>query len=289
MNGSLKMHQIIRRPLRFTLWGGLLLLSVALTGCATVSNGHPDDPLESFNRGVYRFNDMVDVAVVKPVATVYRDVLPAPVRRGVSNFFANLQDAWSGVNNAMQFKGEPAANSFVRFGINTFLGLGGVLDVASELKIERHTKDFGHTLGYWGVKPGPYLVLPLLGPSTLRDAIALPVDAKGNLVSEIEHIPTRNSASLLRLVDKRVALLGASAMLEAAALDKYTFTRDSHLQRRRNDIYDGNPPDDGEVEKSPVRQDFSEARDRTRAWVETIKNPDAPETPATPLNEEVKP
>lgn len=265
------MHPMICQAARATSWAGLVLAALALTGCATGPTANPQDPLEPFNRGVYQFNDAVDVAVVKPVATAYRDVLPAPVRRGVRNVFANLQDLWSGVNNALQFKGEPAVNSFARFGVNTFIGLGGLVDVASELRLERHTKDFGHTLGYWGVAPGPYLVLPLLGPSTLRDTAALPVDAQGNLVSSVEHIPTRNSLTVLRLVDTRASLLGASAMLEAVALDKYTFTRDSYLQRRRSSIYDGNPPDDGEVEKSPVKQDFSEARDRTRAWVKTIK------------------
>ncbi|WP_296485560.1 VacJ family lipoprotein [Rhodoferax sp.] len=262
---------MIRQAARAKSWAGLVLLALALTGCATGPTANPQDPLEPFNRGVYQFNDAVDVAVIKPVATAYQDVLPAPMRRGVRNFFANLQDLWSGVNNAMQFKGEPAANSFARFGVNTFIGLGGLVDVASELRLERHTKDFGHTLGYWGVPPGPYLVLPLLGPSTLRDTAALPVDAQGNLVSTLEHIPARNSLTVLRLVDTRASLLGASAMLEAVALDKYTFTRDSYLQRRRSGIYDGNPPDDGEVEKSPVKQDLSEVRDRTRAWVKTIK------------------
>jgi phospholipid-binding lipoprotein MlaA len=267
------MRQRVLSLPRYTLWAGLVLLSMALAGCASGPDANPHDPLEPFNRGVYQFNDAVDVAVIKPVATTYQEVLPAPVRRGVRNFFANLQDAWSGVNNALQFKGEPAANSFMRFGVNTFLGLGGILDVASEMRIERHTKDFGHTLGYWGVAPGPYLVLPLLGPSTLRDTVALPVDAQGDLVSGIEHIPTRNSVILVHLVDTRASLLGASTMLEAVALDKYTFTRDAYLQRRRSSIYDGNPPDDGEVEKSPVKQDLSKARERTRAWVQTLKEP----------------
>ena len=277
------MLRIARKPPRYTPWAGLVCLLLALTGCASGPSANPNDPLEPFNRGVYQFNDAVDVAVIKPVATAYQDVLPAPVRRGVRNFFANLQDAWSGVNNALQFKGEPAANSFMRFGVNTFLGLGGILDVASEMGIERHTKDFGHTLGYWGVAPGPYLVLPVLGPSTLRDTAALPVDVQGNMVSGIEHIPTRNSITLLRLVDTRASLLGASTMLEAVALDKYTFTRDAYLQRRRSSIYDGNPPDDGEVEKSPVKQDFSQARERTRAWVQTLKES------GTPGDEKAKP
>lgn len=265
------MQQSVRQPARSASRVALLLVVAALAGCASGPTTNPRDPLESFNRGVYQFNDAIDGAIVKPVATAYQDVLPTPVRHGVRNFFANFQDLWSGVNNALQFKGEQSANSFVRFGVNTFIGLGGLLDVATEMKIERHTKDFGHTLGYWGFAPGPYLVLPLLGPSTVRDTVALPVDAQGNLVSGIEHIPTRNSLTVLRLVDKRASLLGASAMLEAVALDPYTFTRDAYLQRRRSSIYDGNPPDDGEVEKSPVKQDFSDVRDRTRAWVKTIK------------------
>lgn len=265
------MYQKTGQTPRRASCAGLVLVLMVLTGCATVPATDPRDPLESFNRGVYRFNDAVDGAVIKPVATAYQEVLPKPVQRGVRNFFANLQDLWSGVNNALQFKGEQSANSFVRFGVNTFIGLGGVLDVASEMKIERHTKDFGHTLGYWGVAPGPYLVLPLLGSSTLRDTLALPVDAQGNLVNGIEHVPTRNSLTALRLIDTRASYLGASAMLEEAALDKYTFTRDSYLQRRRSGIYDGNPPDDGESQKSPVKQDFSDARERTRAWVKTIK------------------
>ncbi len=267
------MHPAVNQPARTASWAGVVLVLAVLSGCASGPNTNPQDPLEPFNRGVYKFNDSVDVAVLKPVATVYQDVLPAPVRRSVGNFFANLQDLWSGVNNTLQFKGEPAASSFMRFGINTFLGLGGLLDVASEMRLERHTKDFGHTLGYWGVEPGPYLVLPLLGSSTLRDTLALPVDAQGNLVSGLEHVPTRNSLTALRLVDKRASLLGASAMLDAVALDKYTFTRDAYLQRRRSSIYDGNPPDDGEVEQSPVKQDFSDVRERTRDWVNTLKKP----------------
>lgn len=267
------MHKNINQPARKAIWPGLALALAALVGCASGPATDPRDPLESFNRGVYQFNDAVDGAVVKPVATAYQEVLPAPVRRGVRNFFSNLQDLWSGVNNALQFKGEQSGNSFARFGVNTFIGLGGILDIASELQIERHTKDFGHTLGYWGVVPGPYLVLPLLGPSTLRDTLALPVDAQGNLVSGIEHIPTRNSLTALRLIDTRASLLGASAMLEEAALDKYTFTRDSYLQRRRSSIYDGNPPDDGEAQKSPVKQDLSQVRERTRTWVKSLKEP----------------
>ena len=217
---------------------------VALAGCATGPNADPRDPIEPFNRGVYRFNDALDTAVLKPVATAYRDVTPELIRRGVGNFFANLEDIWSFVNNALQFKGQAAGDSLARFGINTFIGMGGIFDVASDLSIEKHARDFGHTLGYWGVAPGPYLVLPLLGPSSLRDTVALPVDMAGDLVSQVSHIPTRNSAKVIRIIDNRSELLRAGDMLDEIALDKYSFIRDAYLQRRRNAIYDGNPPEE---------------------------------------------
>lgn len=224
----------------------LVLAALMLSGCATGPNANSRDPLEPFNRGMYRFNDTVDRAVVKPVATVYRDVLPSPVRTGVTNFFGNLQDAWSFVNNSLQLKGEAAGNSLMRFSVNTFLGLGGLLDIASEMQIERRTEDFGQTLGHWGVGAGPYLVLPLLGPSTLRDTAALPVDAQGNLVSGVGDVSTRNSLTTLSLLNRRARLLDASSILDQVALDPYTFTRDAFLQRRQNDVYDGYPPDDAD-------------------------------------------
>lgn len=239
-------------PARATRWlrGSLLLLTLGLVACASGPRVDPRDPLEPFNRGVFQFNDRVDRALIKPVATAYRDVLPSPIRQGVNNFFSNLQDAWSFVNNALQLKGVAATDSATRFGVNTFFGLGGLLDVASEMRIERHTKDFGHTLGYWGVGPGPYLMLPLLGPSTLRDTAALPVDMQGNLVSGVQHVPTRNSLTTVKLLDQRSRLLQATDMLDQVALDPYTFSRDAFLQRRRSAVYDGNPPE--EAEPAPI-------------------------------------
>ena len=150
----------------------------SFTGCATVANPDPRDPLESYNRSMTNFNEHVDAMVLKPVAIAYKDVTPAPVRTGVSNFFANLGDVWSFVNNVLQLRGEAAASTFMRVNVNTLMGIGGVLDIASELGIDRYKQDFGLTLGYWGMGTGPYLVLPILGPSTVRDTLALPVDGR---------------------------------------------------------------------------------------------------------------
>lgn len=228
-----------------------VLVAALASGCATGPNAHPQDPLEPWNRGVYQFNDAVDTAVLKPVATAYRDTVPRMVRQGVGNFFGNLQDLWSVVNNALQLKGPGTSDSVGRVLVNTVIGVGGLFDVASDLGIEKHTKDFGHTLGHWGVAPGPYLVLPFLGSSTLRDTVALPVDSQGDLVANLAHVPTRNSAMALRIVDQREGLLQASDMLDRIALDKYSFVRDAHLQRRRSAVYDGNPPDEDLLDAAP--------------------------------------
>ena len=203
-----------------------------LTGCATVPHPNPRDPLESYNRSMTEFNEHVDAIVLKPVATAYKEAVPVLVRTGVSNFFANLGDVWSFVNNTLQLRGEPAVSSFMRVSVNTVFGVGGVFDVASEMGMERYKQDFGLTLGYWGVGTGPYLVLPVLGPSTLRDTLALPVDSRGNAVSYVDPVSARNALYVLRAVDTRSNLLRASSVLDSAALDKYSFTRDVFLQVR---------------------------------------------------------
>jgi phospholipid-binding lipoprotein MlaA len=228
---------------RRVLFGALVLITVC--GCATRPNPNPRDPWESFNRGVFSFNDAADKAIFKPVATVYRDVTPPLVRAGVTNFFGNLDDAWSFVNSVLQLKLASAVDNFMRFNVNTVMGIGGIFDVASEMGIERHREDFGQTLGRWGVATGPYLVLPLLGPSTLRDTVALPVDFKGDIAANVDYVPTRNSLKVLDQLDTRASLLSVSNALDEVALDKYSFTRDAFLQRRRNAVFDGNPPEDG--------------------------------------------
>lgn len=230
---------------RLGLAAGLALLALA-AGCATVANPDPRDPFESYNRSMTKFNDAVDEAVLKPVATAYREVLPQPVRTGVSNFFDNLSDVWSFVNNTLQAKPEAALHSFWRVVINTTMGLGGVLDPATEMRLQRQREDFGQTLGRWGMPSGPYLVLPLLGPSSLRDTAALPIDLYGQPVGHVNDVSLRNTLWGTSFIDRRARLLQASDMLESAALDSYMFTRDAYLQKRHNDVHDGNPPQDEE-------------------------------------------
>ena len=219
-----------------------------LQACAAVpASQAPDsrDPLESMNRAVFSFNDALDSAIVKPVATVYQAVTPRLVRKGVTNFFNNLQDMWSVVNTAIQGRGQDFSDSVGRVMINSTLGLLGFVDVASDLNIDRHTADFGLTLGRWGVPPGPYVVLPVLGPYTLREVAALPLDYSADLSYQLGGtIDAQNATTVLKFVDKRANLLGASDVLEGAALDKYSFVRDGYFQRQRNQQYDGNPPDE---------------------------------------------
>ena len=225
-----------------TIWNtgcrvaAVVAVAAVLAGCATGPDANPRDPLEPLNREVTRFNDAVDGMVLKPVATAYRDLTPDVVRTGVNNFFSNLRDVWSFVNASLQLKPQAAAENGLRFGVNTVFGFGGVLDIASEMGIERTRLDFGQTLGRWGVPSGPYLVLPIFGPSSFRDAAGFGVESSGDLLSRIDHIPTRNTLSVLRAVETRANLLRATTMLQGAALDPYSFTRDIYLQRRQSQI-----------------------------------------------------
>jgi len=235
-------------PRYAVLWATALLL----TGCASspsIQTAHPADPFEQYNRSMTKFNDGVDNAVLKPVATAWSTVTPQPVRGGVGNFFGNLGDVWSFLNNLLQLRGRAAFDSLVRVGTNTTLGLGGVIDIASAAGIERHKQDFGQTLGRWGVPSGPYLVLPLLGPSTVRDAAALPVDSLADALRAVKPVSARNGLYVLRGVNQRAQLLGATSVLESAALDSYSFTRDVYLGLRNDstpedDAADGRLPDD---------------------------------------------
>jgi phospholipid-binding lipoprotein MlaA len=228
---------------------------VLLTGCATtaapagpVPRSERIDPWERWNRKVYRFNDKVDEKVLKPAATTYTKVVPEPVRRGVNNFFGNVSDVWSALNNFLQGKFSNGLQDVVRVGTNTLFGLGGFLDVASEFGADRQGEDLGQTLGKWGMAPGPYVVWPVIGPSTLRDSIALPLDVQVSPALAMHGNTAKAATAGLQAVNQRANLLGATGMLNDIALDKYVFVRDAYLQRRRNLVYDGDPPDETEAE-----------------------------------------
>lgn len=211
-----------------------------LGGCAT--SGNPKDPLESYNRAMFAINDGLDSVIVKPVAQGYEVALPSPIRTGVANFFGNIGDIFISVNNLLQGKIPEAANDAGRVLVNSTIGLLGLLDVASDLGLEKHEEDFGQTLGYWGVGDGAYFVMPVFGPRTLRDTAGLAVDVHADPVAQEGHVATRNTLLAARLVSDRAQLLSADKIVEEAALDRYSYIRDAYLQRRRSLIHDGNPP-----------------------------------------------
>jgi phospholipid-binding lipoprotein MlaA len=216
------------------------LAAIALTGCAT---NDPRDPLEPLNRGIFEFNDKLDRVVIKPVAEAYVAVLPTPVRDGVSNFYGNLYDFWNVVNNLLQGKVGLAFSDVGRIALNTTVGLLGVVDVASRVGLEKNDEDLGQTLGWWGIGHGPYLVLPLIGPSSVRDGTGTLVQVA---LDPITRWTDEESVMWmmwgLRLINTRANLLGASTVLDVAASDPYAFTRDAYFQRRRSQLWDGSPP-----------------------------------------------
>ncbi len=217
-----------------------------LQGCASAPGAatDPRDPWESMNRKVYTFNEKLDEAVIKPVAQAYVDVVPSFVRTGVRNFLGNLGDVWTFVNATLQLKGQVATETFMRVAVNSTLGLYGVLDIATEAGIQKRKEDLGQTLGHWGVKPGPYLVLPVLGPATLRDTVALPVDWQASPGQYFHDGSSRTGVTVLNATETRASLLKAGDAVKAASLDPYSFVRDGWLQKREYDVYDGNPPSD---------------------------------------------
>lgn len=218
-----------------------LLVSLALTGCAV--NGDPRDPIEPVNRAVHRFNEGFDRAVLKPVAEGYRAVTPSLAQSGLRNFFSNLDDVTVVANDFLQFKLKQGAHDFMRLAFNSSFGLFGLLDISSEMGLQKHNEDFGQTLGHWGVGSGPYLVLPFIGPGNLRDSTAFAIDTRHtDLARNLEDVATRNPVLGLRLVTQRADLLDAKQVADEAALDNYEFTRDFYLERRRGLVYDGKPP-----------------------------------------------
>jgi phospholipid-binding lipoprotein MlaA len=236
-----------------------IVLAFCVSGCVTLPPGHtppPQDPWESWNRGVYKVNDSVDRAVVKPLARGYVKVVPSPARTGVSNFFSNLHTPTTMVNDALQGKFGAAANDLARFVVNTTVGVGGLLDPATQMGLDKNDEDFGQTLGHYGVKPGPFLELPILGPSDARDAPAKAVD----IFTGPTHYISNNYVSYglygLQALDTRAALLPLDTTLQKV-FDPYAFIRDAYLQRRAYLVSDGKGAD--EVLVDPGLDEPSEA------------------------------
>lgn len=222
-----------------------------LGGCATTGGGDPRDPFEPVNRTIYKFNDGFDKVLAKPAAEAYRAIVPDLVRTGIGNVFSNIGDVIVALNNALQGKVPDAINDVGRILVNTTLGILGWRDVATELGVPKNNEDFGQTLGRWGFRDGPYIVLPILGPSSLRDTFGWVGDIYTNPLSYIDPTHTRNSVIAFRFVTVRADLLEATNILDTAALDPYEFVRDAYLQRRRNLVYDGSPPADKAFDLEP--------------------------------------
>lgn len=261
----------------------LAALSLSLTGCASMAE---KDPYEKFNRSMFEFNDAVDRSALKPAAQAYKTVAPGFVQTGVNNFFGNLADVWSGANNLLQGKGERGLSDFTRVIINTTFGIGGVIDWASDAGLKKHNEDFGQTLGYWGMPSGPYVMLPLLGPSTLRDTAALPVDIAADPWGYGISAEAQAAGVVLRVIDQRAVLLDATNLLEEAALDRYEFIRDGYLQQRKGRVFDGEGSRQAakearaeETPEVPTAQSIRDAYKEDDAPVESSK-PVSSETPA---------
>jgi phospholipid-binding lipoprotein MlaA len=216
-----------------------------LGGCATAAN---KDPIEGFNRAVFAFNEGLDTVLIRPAAIGYEAVLPSPVRTGVTNFFSNIGDIFIAVNNLLQGKPAEAVGDAARFVFNSTFGVLGLIDVASDMGLEKHEEDFGQTMGRWGVGPGAYVVVPVFGPRDLRDTFGLVADVGVDPVSNVTDVSTRNTLTALRLINDRAGLLPADKIIAEAALDKYSYLRDAYLQRRRNLVYDGRPPREPDAE-----------------------------------------
>ncbi|AHF04945.1 ABC transporter [Marichromatium purpuratum 984] len=222
------------------IFGAALLLAGCASGAARVSD--PRDPLEPYNRAVYRFNSDFDKAFIQPTARAYRKVTPEPVDRGVTNFFANVADMTSAVNNVLQFKMSRAGSDVGRVFINSTVGILGVFDVATNVGLPSYKEDFGQTLGYWGLESGAYFMLPIVGPSSIRDTFGFAGDVALDPFFSLKKNQIYWGAVVLRAIDQRADLLDASDILEEAALDPYSFLRETYLQRRESLVHDGNPP-----------------------------------------------
>lgn len=223
-----------------------LAVCLLASGCATGPNRHPGDPLEPMNRAVFKFNDTVDTAIAVPIAKGYQKVTPTPLRTAISNFFSNLGDLGNIANNLLQLRITDATQDVMRVAMNSVFGVAGLIDVASLAGLPKHHQDFGLTLARWGVPSGPYLVLPVFGPSSFRDGVGRAVDVRFNLLNYIEPA-ARNPMYIAQFISARSDLLGATDLLQQAALDKYSFVRDAYVQQRRALTYHGG----GEEESLP--------------------------------------
>lgn len=242
----------MRYKRNFLVLCGIVLILLS-AGCATIEPEYrdPRDPFESYNRAMHRFNTELDDAILKPIARGYRAITPDPLDRGITNFFNNLEDVGSAINNLLQFKFNRAVTDTGRVLVNSTIGLLGFFDLASNMNLPKYGEDFGQTLGSWGMGPGPYIVLPLLGPSSGRGVVGLVGDWFTDPLTYLENKKVRWGLRGLYVVDTRADLLDASRVLEQAALDPYAFLRDAYLQKRRGDVYDGNPPPEELEEYEP--------------------------------------
>lgn len=249
---------------------------LALSGCATAQS---PDPLESWNRGVFSFNETVDVHVLKPVAEGYVKVTPQPVRTGVRNFFGNIGDVWSSVNLFLQGRLKEGAASTMRVAVNSTLGLGGLIDLATPMRLDRFNEDLGQTLGVWGAPSGAYIVWPLMGPSSVRDSANFVTSMTFSATTLIDGAREDNLARLLNVVSTRAAYLSATDLLDSVALDKYAFTRDAYLQRRQSLIDQGRTPAEVEEEEEAPepRYDLPETEEEAAAAAEAASAASAPE------------
>ncbi|RKT99155.1 ABC transporter [Burkholderia sp. Nafp2/4-1b] len=212
--------------------------SAVLSGCATGPNRNPNDPLEPMNRAMYKFNDTVDTNIAQPIAKGYQKVTPTPVRTAISNFFSNLGDLGNMANNLLQLRITDATQDLMRVTMNSLFGVAGLIDIATPAGLPKHHQDFGLTMARWGMPSGPYLVLPVFGPSTIRDGVGRAVDVRFNLLNYIEPA-VRNPMYIAQFISARSDLLGATDLLKQAALDPYSFVRDAYLQQRKSLTYHG--------------------------------------------------
>ena len=228
------------KPLKAIYQRGAVVLCVLLSACATpmAERSDPRDPYENLNRKVFVVNQVFDQVLLKPVARGYSNYAPNFIQNAVGNFFGNLADVWTAVNNFLQGKPREGIQDTGRVAVNTVFGVAGLADVATKLGFPKHQEDFGQTLGVWGVKPGPYVMLPLFGPSTMRDAVAKPLDLYADPLNLSTRADVEYSLRAMRLVDDRARLLPTTDMIEKVALDPYQFVRDAHFQQREARVND---------------------------------------------------